>query len=86
MNQNQISESKINHSDLEEDVKAEESAGGDDGKHHGVLLRHGLRLLPRLLVILLLGAVRADGAVGPDEDGEEGHHHQAAVRNHHPFR
>ena len=30
-------------SHLEEDIEAEEGARGNDGEHHGVLLRHRLR-------------------------------------------
>ena len=52
--------SLIDHSHLEEDVETKESAGGDDGEHHGVLLCHGLWLLAGLLVVLALGAVGAD--------------------------
>lgn len=34
---------------LEEDIETEKGAAGDDGKHSGVPVRHGLRLLSRLL-------------------------------------
>ena len=43
---------------LEEDVQAEEGAGGDDGEHCRVLLRHRLRLLSRGGAVLLLLPVR----------------------------
>ena len=46
--------------DVEDHVKAEEGAGGDEGKHHGVLLRHRLGSLPSLFVVILLLLLRVN--------------------------
>ena len=39
--------------DVEEDVESKESAGSDNGKHHGVFLCHGLWSLSRLLLLII---------------------------------
>ena len=45
---------------------------------------HGIISWTDLVFFLLF--VRGDGSVGSNEDGEQGHHQQAAVRDHHAFR
>ena len=82
---------------MEEYVETEESAGGDDGEHHGVLLCHRLRPLAGLLlgkssvqerldinlthVVLLLLLLAVHGAEAAQEDRYQCHDDQAAVRH-----
>ena len=46
--------------DVEDHVEAEEGAGGDEGEHHGILLRHCLRSLSRLFVVVFLLLLRVN--------------------------
>ena len=87
--------------DVEDHVETEEGAGGDERKHHGVLLCHRLWSFTGPLVIILLLLLRVNTSetamsklveAGPvvsgepaKEDGYQGHDDKAAIGDDHPL-
>jgi len=71
--------------DVEDHVETEEGAGGDERKHHGVLLCHRLWSFTGPLVIILLLLLRVNTSEAAKEDGYQGHDDKAAIGDDHPL-